>query len=260
MLNTFGAPEERPWGVDISQVQGKCDFAALAAAGCSWVTAKATEGSTFVDPMWERNARAIKDAGMLLDAYWFMTTGSSIEMQVAHFCNVVLGVIDLPPCVDFEAPPPERWIPPVTAGYLIARAIEATDKLQERFGPLREIVYTYPYFMQAIARAAGQADLLKLSNSSLWIASYHDEKHAPKLTDFPTVPRPWGKAQWWQWSGDKGLPAPGIPCVVDHDVFMGTYAELRALLLPTSESGPAADDCPDTQPAEAEITKPEALG
>lgn len=229
-------PNARARGLDLSQVQGSPDFAKIQADGYDWVTLKATEGMTFTDPTWDRNVRQAKDAGLLVDGYHFLTAGTPVEAQVKHFADVALGVVDLPPCIDFESPPPEKWIPPTDADFLLARAVEALALTEAAFG--RSLVYTYPYFMQQVVkRARNKTNVELLGTRPLWIASYHDEKHAPTLDHEPTIPAPWSDWMFWQWSGDKGLAAPGVQCVVDHDVFNGTRDDLLKLLLPLGEAG-----------------------
>lgn len=239
----FGIPDERAWGVDVSSVQGAIDYPRLAASGCSWVTAKATEGTSSIDSRWYANAKGIRAAGMLVAAYHVFSPSKPIEEQVAHFTNVAIGLVDLPPTIDFELPRPELWIPPITAGYLLRRFLLMGRLVCAAFG--RRSGYTYPYFGNSIIKGVTGADGLilpdyaddvrELADTPLWIASYHDEKHAPKITDRPTIPLPWTDWQFWQWSGDKGLSAPGIPTVVDHDIFNGSTFELARLVLPAIE-------------------------
>lgn len=234
MFSSFGVPADRAWGVDVSAVQGAIDFPRLAASGCSWVTARASQGTSGIDDDWFANAKGIRAAGMLVAAYHVISASSPVEAQIAHFADVALGLVDLPPVIDFELPAPERWIPPVTADSLLKRALLSLRMTAAAFG--RASVYTYPYFMASIVKGKLELELLaELAAWPLWIASYHDEKRAPALGDLPSIPKPWSDWQFWQWSGDHGLPAPGIPTVVDHDVFNGTTGELARLVLPAFE-------------------------
>ncbi len=218
----------RARGLDLSQVQGNVNFAKVReVGGFDWVTLKATEGGTYVDPLFYGYARQAKDAGLLVDAYHFLTTGSPVAPQVRHFLDVTRGILDLAPSIDFESPAPERWIPPITGDLLMKRALEALNLVEDELGAKRVNLYSYPYFVACLPK--GTPEMEALVAYDLWIASYKNEKQEPTDAEGPFVPGAWeGRWCFWQWSGDKGLSAPGVNCVVDHDVYNGTREELIA--------------------------------
>jgi len=232
--------------LDCSQVQGHIDFVKVRAGGYSGVYLKATEGAHYVDPSFDDNCARARIAGLLVGAYHFLTAQAPVADQIALFVGTALNKSDLPPAVDFEYPPPEKWIPPITGPNLLARALEACRLTTVGFGHV--CLYTYPYFMQGIVRTCDAESLAKLALIPLWIASYHDEKHEPTDADQPTIPKPWTTWYAWQWSGDHGLAAPGVNCVVDHDVFNGTPEELEALVIPNYEIGVNEDTDPGSPP------------
>ena len=72
-------------GVDVSHWDGAIDWVKLAGAGQSFGIAKATEGVTFVDPMFQANWTAIKAAGLVRGAYHFFRPASGGGVQQARF-------------------------------------------------------------------------------------------------------------------------------------------------------------------------------
>ena len=72
-------------GVDISHHQGNINISSLDA---SFVLAKATEGTTYVDPKFVSNANAVLSSGKLLGSYHFARTGDAVA-QAKHFVSEV---------------------------------------------------------------------------------------------------------------------------------------------------------------------------
>lgn len=241
----------RPRGLDLSEAQGALvDFKKVRAAGFRFVTLKATEGGSYVDRDWERNHREAHAAGLLVAAYGFQTQGSSPEVQAAFFWSVVKGICDLPPTVDAEYPTPDKWSGQVTADFLIDRHVAEGEIMSDYAGA--SWLYSFPDYLKNLWRRASDAGRAKLAafalKHGLWIAGYPHEKVEPTDDEKPPVLPPWTQgAVLWQWSGNGGLAASGVNCVVDHDLFMGTEEELMALVLPTSESFPSS--APETGPA-----------
>ncbi len=217
----------RARGLDVSQVQGAIQWDAVKAAGFDWVVVKCTEGAHYTDPAFKANVLGARAAGLLVGTYHFITESAPIADQAVAYLKAMDGVlVDLPPCIDFEYPPPEKWTD--KGARLPPRALEMARTVRDAgYAP---IIYTYPYFGDALPWTPELTELVE--EFPLWIASYHDEKHEPKDSDSPTLPKPWHARRWtfWQHSGDRGLAVPGIAGVVDHDVYDGTIDELRAWL------------------------------
>ena len=215
--------------LDLSSVQtAHVDFDKVKADGYDAVVLKATEGSHYVDPTFDQNCHRAKVAGLIVGAYMFLTTGSAVSDQVALFVGTAVGKADFY-ALDFESPPPEQWAPPNTGEALTQRALDATNLLRQATGTRALIlVYSYPYFVHSLPKTP---TLTLLAEYPLWIASYKDEKHEPGDHDQPVVPLPWTTWLAWQWSGNNGSAAPGVPCVVDHNVANMTPAEFQVLVL-----------------------------
>jgi lysozyme len=258
MPSTFGIPLDGPVpaikrarGLDLSEAQGaNVDFFKIREVGLyDFVILKATEGNTYTDPDYDRNVKRAKAAGLLLGAYHFLGNQSKISEQVRHFESVALGVIDLKPWLDLEYPPPEKWKAGAVDGdYMVKRALEASMLVEQSFGAGQVVIYSYPDFMKHLPTSP---ELLELVSFDLAFAHYANQKREPLDSEaFPVPPMPWLSATFHQWSGDGGLAAPGVSCVVDHDLYVGSVEELRgtpAHELGETDAADAAGDA-DTIP------------
>lgn len=208
----------RAKGLDVSQVQGIIDWSKVADAGFTFVYVKATEGGNYVDPRFVANANGAKKAGLLVGAYHFLTQTADVGQQINSFNRAAGAGLDLPPALDVEYPGPEKWTPGFGSPQILGRACLAADCMAQK-----PIIYTYPYFAQALK------DSYALAEWSLWIASYKDESHFPAESEQPVVPKPWLGWLFWQYSGNHSESIPGINGHVDHNVFNGTLDDLKQM-------------------------------
>jgi GH25 family lysozyme M1 (1,4-beta-N-acetylmuramidase) len=218
-LTTSTAKDQRPdWqplatplfeGLDVSHWQGAIDFDAVAASGIRFIFAKASEGQTFVDEMYETNRADAGAAGLAFGAYHYAKPDSSTDDAVKeadHFVDTALPSSgDLLPVIDLE-----------TSGglsntKLIAWLWDFLDQVLARTG-VHALIYTSPSFWgdhmnDTDEFADGGYDLL-------WIAHWF----APT----PTVPgNNWGGNGWTFWQNDDCFDVPGIDGCVDHDYYNG---------------------------------------
>lgn len=91
-------------GIDVSHHQGKIDWNKLSDNNkIGFVYIKATEGSSYKDPMFLTNASKAKESGLLVGAYHFFRMTSSPEEQFRNFKKQIDKIgIDLIPMVDVE--------------------------------------------------------------------------------------------------------------------------------------------------------------
>lgn len=92
-------------GVDVSHFQGTIDWAKVAADGVAFAWSKATEGSTYLDPMMTRNVAGMNGAGIVAGVYHFLDSGSSAAQadwfcshapaDVMHALDVEVGTLDV---------------------------------------------------------------------------------------------------------------------------------------------------------------------
>jgi lysozyme len=185
-------------------------FAAMREFGVRGIIHKATQGTTYTDPMFSRRAPAAAEAGMLWGAYHFGDSSNPAD-QAAHFLDVSKpGKSDLV-ALDLE--------PNGARTMTTAQAVIFLDAVAQKLGrpaALYAGFYTLDGHMtDEQARYLGQ--------HRLWLAAYNK---APK------TPKPWTSPWLWQFSGDgrnsNGIVVPGVSRGVDMNAFGGTIAELEA--------------------------------
>lgn len=202
-------------GIDVSHDQGEIDWFSVARSATRFAFAKATDGSTFVDPFFAKNWPRIRDVGLLRGAYHYARPGGDPEAQASHFAGVAgpLAWGQLPPAIDLE----------VTDGLskdaLIDWTLAFTAKAEALFGcPL--IVYTGGLWRNQL----GNPVVSGLSTRLLWTARYGSLE--------PVVPATWTKWTFWQFTdgtyGDARA-IPGISGPVDCDWFAGSEDDLQQL-------------------------------
>lgn len=177
-------------GVDISHWQsGALDFKKAKSSGVKFVYHKATEGSGYKDPMYDRRRKEVKAASIPFGAYHFARpTKGSAKREAEFFYNYAKPVPgDMIPMLDLE----------VNTGNL--NVSEMTTWVSEfidyfKSKDLDVVIYTH-------------YTLNNTFNLALWVARYSNAMSAPR------VPAPWKKYDIWQFSnGQYGSPrsVPGL--------------------------------------------------
>lgn len=168
---------------------------------------KATEGTDIIDPQFSRNWKKAREAGITVGAYHFFTQSSSGHEQALFFMRQVsLQPGDLPPVLDVET-----FRGADVESFL--NEVEVWLKVVEDRYRQRPIIYTNAGFYNQYL--AGRFD-----HYPLWVAHYQN-RNSPKVN------RPW---QFWQ-HNEKGR-VNGIRSMVDFNVFNGTAADFKDLLIP----------------------------
>jgi GH25 family lysozyme M1 (1,4-beta-N-acetylmuramidase) len=95
-------------GIDVSSWQGNVDWNQVAAAGASFAYAKATEGTSYVNPYFDGQYKGAKRAGLYAGAYVFARPDSPDSVAQADFfidhAQVAIDGKTLPPMLDVEWP------------------------------------------------------------------------------------------------------------------------------------------------------------
>ncbi len=222
------AQTERP-GIDVSNWQRQIDWLAVAGTGNSFVFAKATEGTTFVDVTYTFNRFGAKGVGMRFGGYHFARPRGSSDsavvasaiLQADHFLSVAQPLEgELLPVLDLED----------AGGLPVARlslwAQTWLGQVVSRTG-VKPIVYVSPNFWKT---RLGDSPVVAASGHRLWIA--HWTKSA-----LPILPgASWGGLGWsfWQWSNCQKIA--GINGCVDGNRFNGT--SFTSVLVPRYPTGP----------------------
>ncbi len=216
-------------GIDVSHYQSRVDWSAVARGGTAFAFAKASEGSNYVDPEFERNWVGMSEAGVVRGAYHFARPGRDPVTQAEHFASIVgaLGPRDLPPVLDLEEDDGHSrdevlaW----------ARAfLERAEALFER----RLLLYTGGFWRFRLSDVRDPYFGLR----PLWLAAYNQN---------PIVPASWEAWTFWQFSDGSqngGVPIPGIRGPVDQNVFAGDAAELARFCLDAASVAPSPAPAP----------------
>ncbi|WP_202306913.1 glycoside hydrolase family 25 protein [Mesorhizobium sp. L-8-10] len=194
-------------GVDVSRWQGEVDWVKLRSQGANFAYIKATDGGDHLDPMFRKNWRAAKAAGLKRGAYhffyWCRTAGEQADWFIR---NVPKEPGALPPVIDVEWNGESSCKRRPSPAKVREKMQVFMDKLEAHYGQ-RPIIYTAPDF---------HADNLEgaFPNHPFWLRA---------VARHPSKVYPGRKWVFWQYSG-SGL-SHGVSGRIDLNVFHGTERE-----------------------------------
>jgi GH25 family lysozyme M1 (1,4-beta-N-acetylmuramidase) len=216
------------FGLDVSNGNGVVDYDRVAAwrgakgEQIRFVIAKATEGHTFLDPLYASNRKAIVAAGLVPGAYHFLRplNGAAIKAQADWFCE---------------------WADPNALHALDVEAagpldVEGWVRAYRKHYPFKTLwIYTGPDLWRSTSKVPYNAAPF----GPLWAAGYRPNAYVG--CDGLDVAQAWAKV-----TGNAGLPwlgyttwsimqyasgnarVPGVHGAIDINAFGGTEAQLRA--------------------------------
>jgi GH25 family lysozyme M1 (1,4-beta-N-acetylmuramidase) len=211
-------------GLDVSHWQETIDWPQVAAAGYSFAIAKATEGRTYVDPMYATNKADATASGLRFTAYHFARPDADPNdaiLEADHFVDVAqLGPGNLIPVLDLER----------TGGLseteLTEWILDWLDRVTERLG-VRPMVYTSPYGWAS--RTGDTTAVAEAGYTILWVAHWG--------VSSPTVPADdWSGNGWTFWQYTDCGSVPGIQGCVDLDWYATT--DLQPVMIPSPDATP----------------------
>lgn len=200
--------------IDVSHHNGAIDWPAVAAAGIALAFVKATQGTRFVDPAFERNRCGALRAGVLVVPYHFLDTADPGD-QADHFLDAT-GLGDGEAAmIDWETAAPASAV--VAFGNAVMDASGRAPLAYYGFAQLAEADPTlteWPLMLPAYPRGNTPGHYSSLVT------------RAPRL--------PPGRCASWEDGGrpyhfHQYTPAgriAGIATPVDRSVWVGTRAEL----------------------------------
>jgi GH25 family lysozyme M1 (1,4-beta-N-acetylmuramidase) len=132
------------YGIDVSGYNTITNWSQVHGAGNAWTWTKATQGSTYVNPLFAGQFAGSVAAGMATGAYHFPDPNAGIAANVNHFVSVAapLGAFNdgaMLPMLDLEDDPGDgiSW----TAGRANAFVAEFRDALRAATGQSKLCVY-----------------------------------------------------------------------------------------------------------------------
>jgi lysozyme len=222
--------------VDLSHHNGAVDLAQAEKAGIIGVILKATQGTGFVDPIYQENRIKAEAAGLLCGAYHYAVGADGVE-QADHFLTVVQpGAQDLL-VLDLEA---NAQGPSMTLNEARAFVTHIGTILGRPPG-----LYAGHYVKELLGTNSDPV----LRTCWFWLSQYGPT---------PVVPPNWNTWTMWQYTdgalGPEPHQVPGIGRC-DRDQFNGDLDALKTLwgvaANKASSSAIAAATAPELAPAHA---------
>ncbi|MGE5460400.1 MAG: GH25 family lysozyme [Solirubrobacterales bacterium] len=239
---TAGAPVvvEQPAGslpgIDVSHWQESIDWAQVAASGQRFAIAKATEGRSYVDPMYATNAAGATANGIMFGAYHFAKpddTPNDAVLEADHFVDVAqLAPGNLVPALDIER------TGGLTQAELTQWILTWLGRVTERLG-VKPMVYTSPHGW--LVRTGDTTAVADAGYTILWVAHWD--------VSSPTLPaNDWQGNGWTFWQYTDCGTVPGIVGCVDLDWFARTSFE--GVTIPSPDvTPPTVTITPSSDPA-----------
>lgn len=199
----------RIYGIDISQWNGRVDFAKVRGAGKRFVIARATAGRLITDSAYAHNRAGALAAGLAFTAYHFampdLTRGDAIK-EADHFVAVAkLQKGMLIPALDLET---GSWI-----GRARLRTWVETwlSRVSSRLG-VKPMIYTTQAFWTAYV--GGTSWFSDHGYHVMWVADWSHS--APRVPDSA-----WDGHGWTFWQYSDCGSVRGVQHCVDLDQFRG---------------------------------------
>ncbi len=214
LLNKAFVSSQAMLGVDISSYQADVDMDALAAQGVRFAYIKATEGSSFVDPMFAVNWKNARSSRLLVGAYHFFSFESGGDTQARNYIKTV-GELSgcLVPAVDVEYYGNLKNDPPAKSDVVEQLGL-CLDMLEEAYG-MKPMIYCsrgiYEDYLEGV-----------FDEYPFWVRSVY----------YPAPMDGWEDWTVWQYC-DRGLLEgySGGEKYIDLNVF-SLGKSVNALLLP----------------------------
>ncbi|KAF8266536.1 putative N,O-diacetyl muramidase [Lactarius quietus] len=196
-----------PKGCDVSNWQGSLDWASIKSKGVEFAYIKATEGTTYIDPYFNRNYVGAKNNKIIRGAYHFAHPGTSTgaaqaDYFLAHGGGWSADGITLPGAIDLEGN-----CSGLTASRMVSWIKDFSNTYHSKTKRYPVIYTTTSWWKECTGNSNAFG-----SDNPLWIASW--------ASSVGPLPAGWSYTTFWQYA-DSG-PFPG-----DQDSFNGDAAGLK---------------------------------
>ncbi len=194
-------------GIDVSYYQGTIDWDRVAADGIRFAIIRVSDGTTFLDPQFDRNWQEARRVGIIRAAYQFFRPGQDATAQAQLLLNTMgpLEPGDMPPVIDVEDTDDQ---PPSVVANKVSEWIQVVEAAVGR----KPIIYTRASFWDPYVRTQDFVDY------PLWVAHYG--------ANCPNLPAGWTDWKFWQYTSSGSVN--GISGRVDMNFFNGDEAALEA--------------------------------
>lgn len=198
-------------GIDVSKWQGDIDWNKVAQEGHKFAFIRVSDGLYYIDSYFPQNWSEAKRVGIIRGAYQFFRPNLDASAQAQLLLDKMgpLEKGDLPPVIDVED---TGNLSPTEVSNQIGTWI---NYVESRLG-IKPIIYSGYYFWKDNVKSLAFGDYL------LWEPWYNDYQ-----TFCPTVPDPWTKWTFWQWTSSGKVS--GISGNVDRNIFDGTLDDLKRI-------------------------------
>lgn len=211
-------------GVDLSHHNALPNFSAMRSGGLGFVIAKATEGTTFADPMFGAFRSGSEDAGLIFGAYHFARL-TNAAAEAAYFLRVAAPRAGELVALDLEVA--VAGVDPVAWSVAWCQAVIAATGVP----PL-------VYLNKALANGHNWAPVIALG-CGLWEAIYDGSTAPIAVGGWPVV-------AFKQFSDAAAVP--GESGLVDEDAFEGSIDALRRYTIAVPVDIPPPPPPPVTPP------------
>ncbi|HTJ72230.1 MAG TPA: lysozyme [Actinospica sp.] len=200
-------------GIDVSSHQPSIDWSKVA-PHVNFVYAKATEGTYYVNPLFDSEYEGPYNYGVIRGSYHFAVPSNSsgtaqADYFIAHGGGWSADGKTLPGALDIEYNPYGKACYGLSAGQMVNWIKNFVTEYAAREHAFPVIYSTTDWWRTCTGNSAAFAN-----DDPVWIANYGRSGG--------TLPNGWNYYSFWQYS-DSG-PQPG-----DQDVFNGGYPQLRTL-------------------------------
>ena len=200
-------------GIDVSSHQPSIDWSKVA-PHVNFVYAKATEGTYYVNPLFDSEYEGPYDRGVIRGSYHFAVPSNSsgtaqADYFIAHGGGWSADGKTLPGALDIEYNPYGKACYGLSTGEMVNWIKNFTSEYAAKEHAYPVIYSTTDWWRTCTGDSVAFAD-----DDPFWVAKYGKSSGS--------LPSGWGYYSFWQYS-DSGTQ-PG-----DQDLFNGPYAGLRAL-------------------------------
>lgn len=201
-------------GLDVSHYQGKINWKGVYGDGARFAYMKATEGTSYRDPSFNRNYPNSYHAGFVRGAYHFaLPDNSSGAAQANYFVDHGGGWSGdgqtLPGALDIEYNPYGGTCYGKSDAGMRNWIADFINTYHSRTGRWAVIYTTTDWWKTCTGNYGGFAN-----HSPLWLARY--------ASSAGQTPNGWGFYTFWQYNDHGKFPG-------DQDVFNGSYSRLKVL-------------------------------